>query len=576
MKKTAILGLALFCLATSFLFAQVPQTISYQGVFTDANGIAVADGDVPIVFRLHDAEEAGEQLWEEKQTVSVINGIFDVILGEQTPLALAFDRTYWLSIELSGDGVVLEPRIELTASAYSLHARTVADSAISAEKIADGAVVRSINGLQDAVQLQAGSNVSISTDGNKIVFSATGGGSSNVLSQLDAPDGDPVGSVAIDNDGGVGIGFDEVIDETKASKLVASLHVRSANLGLTAQSVVNAGVAVEAGDATVALLSNEAGAFGSALVLGEIMNNKLVDQWSLVRETSNGVGSGTLRFTHGGDPDYSVNRTRLSLMTNGNMGVGTDSPDREVTIFDNDNDGDAAINLKAENSSAREMLIAVNQSSGGLISMQTDNDLGFRTNGTNRMVIKGNGNVGIGTLNPSADLDVNGAIRWNPVTSFVSYPPVAFNYRENFFSNGFALTNYSFSRSLTVLRRRVDGEAQDQQWFAPVMLPHGARVTSLKWFYGDDTADATLNISLQRIKQSSGNFDDIETMAAMTSKTSGNSTRQTETETAIANELIDNNEYIYVLELSFEGNESGAGSIFYGSAQIKYETEQPH
>ena len=40
--------------------------------------------------------------------------------------------------------------------------------------------------------------------------------------------------------------------------------------------------------------------------------------------------------------------------------------------------------------------------------METPNDLGFRTNGTNRMMVKSNCNVGIGTTNPDAKLDVNG------------------------------------------------------------------------------------------------------------------------------------------------------------------------
>ena len=69
---------------------------------------------------------------------------------------------------------------------------------------------------------------------------------------------------------------------------------------------------------------------------------------------------------------------------------------------------DAAINIKADNTSARELLLAVNQSSGGIIGMLTANDLFFRTNNVNRMVIKSDGDIGIGTTTPSQLLSVNG------------------------------------------------------------------------------------------------------------------------------------------------------------------------
>ncbi|MDX1419297.1 MAG: hypothetical protein R3181_04970, partial [Rubricoccaceae bacterium] len=84
------------------------------------------------------------------------------------------------------------------------------------------------------------------------------------------------------------------------------------------------------------------------------------------------------------------------LEVHGEVGLNTAAPDRELTVFDSDADGDAALNLRATDGQEREMLLAVNQSSGGIISMQTNNDLFFRTNGTNRMVIASGGKVGIG------------------------------------------------------------------------------------------------------------------------------------------------------------------------------------
>jgi hypothetical protein len=99
---------------------------------------------------------------------------------------------------------------------------------------------------------------------------------------------------------------------------------------------------------------------------------------------------------------------KLTVESLGQVGIGESSPDRELTVFDTDGNGDASINIKSNNTANRELLLAVNQSSGGIISMMTDNDLFFRSNNINRMVIKNTGEVGIGTSTPTQLLSVNG------------------------------------------------------------------------------------------------------------------------------------------------------------------------
>ena len=89
----------------------------------------------------------------------------------------------------------------------------------------------------------------------------------------------------------------------------------------------------------------------------------------------------------------------------GNLGINKTDPDRELVVFDTDNDGDAALKLST-NSSNREMLIAVDQANGGFISMETNNDLQLRTNGVTRMVVEDGGDVGIGTTDPTFPLHV--------------------------------------------------------------------------------------------------------------------------------------------------------------------------
>src|SRR5262249_42168391 len=53
------------------------------------------------------------------------------------------------------------------------------NNSITSQSIANGNVVRSLNGLSDIVNLSAGSNVLITTSGNSLQISSSGGGASS-------------------------------------------------------------------------------------------------------------------------------------------------------------------------------------------------------------------------------------------------------------------------------------------------------------------------------------------------------------------------------------------------------------
>jgi hypothetical protein len=189
-------------------FSQIPQTLSYQGVLTDGNG-EVVSGDQILTFKLYDVDVGGAALWQEIMVVAVDFGVFNVILGSvENPLDLPFNTTYWLGITV-GSGTELQPRIELTASAYSLNSRTVEDSSITSAKIADLTVVRSINTLKDEVNIAAGENISIESMDHTITISASGGGGEGDITAVNAGDGltggGETGIVTVDVEAGIGI-----------------------------------------------------------------------------------------------------------------------------------------------------------------------------------------------------------------------------------------------------------------------------------------------------------------------------------------------------------------------------------
>ena len=117
----AVVGIMLLASAAA---AEVPSTLSYQGVLAEASGVAVADGPYSITFKLYNVAAGGTELWSETQAVQVNKGTFNAILGAVQPLALPFDVSYWLALSVEG-GAELTPRTELASAAYSLNARSV-------------------------------------------------------------------------------------------------------------------------------------------------------------------------------------------------------------------------------------------------------------------------------------------------------------------------------------------------------------------------------------------------------------------------------------------------------------------
>lgn len=369
MKYTCFLSAILFVLGMQAAWGQILQTISYQGVLTDASGSAVPDGNYELTFKLYDAATGGTELWSEEQSVEINNGIFNVILGSITPLTLSFDRPYWLGVTV-GQNSELTPRIELTASAYSLNARSIADSAVTGSKIASGQVVRSVNAIKDDVKLAAGNNITITQDDNTITIAAAGGaGGGNTLDQAydqgsagagrqiiaDAGAVDIAGPDGLTVEGKVGIGTTDPKEKLEVDGNV-KIGVDTQILGLD----VDQGSKITTGRA--------------GMVIQIDSDSNQIDAFDIQRGDSTSL---------------------LYVRSDGAVGIGTTNRRGDLHLS---SDGDTK--LRFTNGLGNDVTIVYN----------TDNNaLEFRLGGTGtetKVVINDGGNVGIGTANPANILTV--------------------------------------------------------------------------------------------------------------------------------------------------------------------------
>jgi hypothetical protein len=104
--------------------AAVPQKINYQGYLTSPAPASVpVNGVVSMTLNIYNVAVAGAALYTETQNVAVTNGLFNVVIGEVTPLTLPFDAQYFLGITIAPTAE-LTPRQPLLSAPYALNART--------------------------------------------------------------------------------------------------------------------------------------------------------------------------------------------------------------------------------------------------------------------------------------------------------------------------------------------------------------------------------------------------------------------------------------------------------------------
>lgn len=422
-------GIALLALAAGSAGAAVPQLINYQGLLTDADGVPL-EGSYDLTFQIYPLSGSQHSMWSEThEDVLVSGGIFSVILGETHPLppAVFASDQRWLGVTVGADPEIA-PRLRMTSVPWS-HRTAVADSAgtVPWSGIADTPA-----GFADGVD-----NVGGTGDGHS----------------LDAADGSPVDVVYVDNAGNVGVGT-----TTPAAKLdVRGTLATGVNgggfdvnlYGGTAGSRLlweKTKMALRAGrDATGSYWAPESiGVYSTALGL----NVKALGEYATAcgrDAVARGTGAQALGWVAIADGDFSlalgrrvtasadysaiignggnyqlVNSTANSLVVgfdttsptlfvggaNKRVGVGLGDPEVRLDVSD-------AVRVQGRNYSAASYPTT---GEGMEIVYRPSDDTGLiqvfnrDTNAWGKLYL-GNGNVGIGTINPDEKLHVVGTVK---------------------------------------------------------------------------------------------------------------------------------------------------------------------
>jgi hypothetical protein len=387
-------------LISNISYAALPRYLSAQAKVTDKEGVEL-DGDYSVTFRIYSSSSGGTELWEETQTLSISDGIFDAVLGLSTafPSTMTFNTDYWVSIEVESDGE-MSPRLRLTSAAYALNADEIDD--IDSTQIVRNDTDNTISG-----NLTVTGNVTVgnASSDSFTIYAAT-------ISLVNASNLDLVNlsTTALNIESGLlnfdtmnsRVGVGTTAPESKLQVLGGDLYVGT---GTFSNSSSNPDAYIQGNlevDGTI-----YADIAGSISTAGTTNLTFTVDNDNTSgTEPADGAGY----IIEGGSGDANIlwdatndeldvnKKTNFSgnVITSGNIGIGTTSPvDPLHIVADTGHDN---IDLE-ENSGGESWQIGVNAAG----------DLNFEDGGTSRVTFEDDGNVGIGTTNPSAALQIGSA-----------------------------------------------------------------------------------------------------------------------------------------------------------------------
>jgi hypothetical protein len=399
--------------------ATVPALLSYQGRVTDSAGNLIGastPANRAVKFQLYNASSGGTPVWAETQTVTISGGEFSVLIGNGTgisgltgpssPAPTPYKKlpdilnastntagvSFYLGVTVddgnpSTTDAEISPRQQLVAGAYALRATVaesvasgavttamIADSNITTGKIADAGVTSAkiadstiatadlANNAVTAAKIDTGSIGLWSVNGGSVYRSSgnVGIGNSSPTAPVHVT---ATGNTSPDSNGLY------VANPTNSANQNAIVNVRTAG--------------ASAGNPFFSMDVNGVNGWSMGIDNADSQKFKISNSWSSL-----------------------ATNPRLTITSAGNVGIGQTNPGYPLSFADGVGD---KISLSGQSTShygfgIQPALLQIHSDSSG-----ADIAFGYGSsaNFTERMRVKGNGNVGIGTNSPGEKLTIN-------------------------------------------------------------------------------------------------------------------------------------------------------------------------
>ncbi len=413
--------ITIFCLCNFQLFAQaapesgraliVPPLVNYSGVLKDPSGKPLS-GTVGATFSIYKDSEGGTPVWMETQNLQMdAGGHYSVMLGLTSSHGLpedlfTFGEPRWLTVQVQGQEE--QPRVLLVSVPYAIKAgdaETLGGKPASAYALNTPSVQTGSAAGDNANQTVANSDSPKNSTSRKGPLSLSGGGTTNFIPLWTSSTN--LGNSALYQAG-----------SGSAAEVGLATTVPKARL-----DVPGNGIETLIGDALCG--SGFAGIGFSASGFSNCAN------YALLGDTS---GNTYLNTTGSGSFHFRNNNIDKMVVTNAGVGIGTSTPAALMDVTGSSTAGGgietttsnlattsnsfAAFSAHAKASAVVNQLVADGLGTGpmgtpsGYFGTFTNQPIGFVTNNIERMRMTTSGQLGIGTTQPSAALEVNASNNW--------------------------------------------------------------------------------------------------------------------------------------------------------------------
>ncbi len=308
-KRIGVLILFVLVLFSAASMA-IPNLLNVQGKLTNINDEPLA-GEYTFIFKMYNAETGGLPLWQETKKLNTSSqGLFATLLGSVTVLNLTFSEDYFLELVINGETLI--PRYTIGSTAYTFRTNFtnyIADNATAAGTF----VIKPHSSGQTANILEiqnfaggkmnvitVGGNVGVNTTSPVSLFNLVGGTATFNGTIVQRPLTDSTTALQVQN-------------STGASVLVVDTINRRIGVGVVP---ANALAVLGSTNSTMLLVNDSSRSFG--VYLGTL--------------SGGGVGASLGTITNNQLRFYTNNADRVTIDTEGRVGINTTAPTHLLTV----------------------------------------------------------------------------------------------------------------------------------------------------------------------------------------------------------------------------------------------------